>query len=97
MTVTKASHLQAAYEPDTLPSITASADAPASWKGDLLVVGVYEDALKVEDEKVSVANDGLSDLDATFSGIVAEMLEGGDFKAKKVCMPHTGIAILDGI
>lgn len=79
--------VQAAYEPDSLPSISASSDDASAWKGDLLAVGVYEDALTVEEEAVSIADDGLAKLDSTFSGLVTELLEGGDFKAKKVRAP----------
>jgi hypothetical protein len=37
--------LQAAYEPESLPSIEASATAPDAWTGDLLSLGIFEDAI----------------------------------------------------
>jgi hypothetical protein len=37
--------LQAAYEPESLPSIEASDTAPDAWRGDLLSLGIFEDAI----------------------------------------------------
>jgi hypothetical protein len=76
--------VQAAYEPAALPTFTPSSEAPSSWKGDLLAVGIFEESLAVEGESVSMADAALTAVDASLSGILAEMLTAGDFKAKKV-------------
>lgn len=37
------------------------------------------------DEKTTIIDDALKALDSKFNGVVSEMVDGGDFKAKKVC------------
>ena len=37
--------VQVALYPESTVSVTAAGDAPASWSGDLLVVGIFEDDL----------------------------------------------------
>lgn len=76
--------MQASYEPPPLPSFSASSDAPASWKGGLLALGLWEGDLAVEGESVTVSNSKVSDLDGALGGVLAEVLEGGEFRAKKV-------------
>lgn len=76
--------VQAAYEPTGLPTFTSSSDAPGAWKGDLLAVGVFEESLEVEGESVTITDAELAAVDGSLSGILAELLTAGDFKAKKV-------------
>ena len=80
--------LQASYEPPKFPEFSSASDKPSAWKGDLLALLVHKEDLSVadnEDKTVSVAEGSqLADLDKQLDGIVAEMLEAGDFKGEKV-------------
>lgn len=83
MALTKESVESAAFEPDALPTVSVAEGAAASWKGDVLAVGIFEDALAVEDDTVTITDSALSSLDKELAGIVTEVLEAGDFKGKK--------------
>lgn len=66
-----------------LPQITfeASARSPTSYAGDLLLFGVFEDALDVtEGPKFSLA--ALQDVDKKVEGLLLELAAEGDFKGK---------------
>ena len=76
--------MQAAFEPEHVPAFELSASASAAeWKGDLLAVVVGEDGFEVTGDKVGIRSEELRALDASFGGLITEILEAGDFKGKK--------------
>lgn len=40
--------VQAAYEPESLPSLSTSSVGAADWSGDLLALAIFEDALETK-------------------------------------------------
>lgn len=85
--------MQASYEPPPFPTFSKSTDAPGGWKGDLLALGLWEDDVtgggegeKSEKSEASVTQlscEAAKKLDGELGGIIAELLEAGDFKGKK--------------
>ena len=83
-------HAQASYEPSAVPTFKAGDASPAKWDGGsggkkhLLALGIWEGDIEVEGESVTIVNSTLRELDEAMEGLVAVMLQGGDFKGKKV-------------
>lgn len=61
-------------------AVSISATEPAAWEGDLLIVGLFEEALEKKDDKFISAD--LVALDAKLGGILSEMVTDADFKGK---------------
>lgn len=76
------------FEPESLPTVSVSADSAANWKGDLLAVAVTQEDLHTTGDKdapektVTIKSDPLKQLDSALQGALGELLSGGDFEAK---------------
>lgn len=70
------------------PTRSLQSAAPASWSGDLLVLGVFEDAFAaVGDEKegkAAIASEELKALDGALGGALADIVALFDFKGEAV-------------
>ena len=58
-----------------MPRAAAPA-AAADWSGDLLMVGVFEEALEKKEGEAAFASAELTELDARLGGALAEMVAG---------------------
>lgn len=76
-------HFQVALEPETIASVTLGTASAAQWSGDLLVIGVFEDAFSTADDKTTISNADLQALDAELGGALADIVSVFDFKGKK--------------
>lgn len=73
---------EAPFEPSALPSVSSAAGDLLTWKGDLLVLGVFEEALSVTDDITSIADPQLKALDDALGGVVTDIIGMIEFKAK---------------
>ncbi|EIE19999.1 hypothetical protein COCSUDRAFT_54513 [Coccomyxa subellipsoidea C-169] len=70
--------------PESTPQISASSGDPAAWKGDLLAVGIFEDALSDKSGDGGVFQDAeLAALDGSLDGILTELIEKAEFQGKQ--------------
>lgn len=75
--------MQVTFEPDRLASITTGTASPSAWSGDLLVIGVFENAFDSKENKISISNSELQALDADFGGALTECVELHEFQGKQ--------------
>ncbi|MEW5303430.1 MAG: hypothetical protein WDW36_006123 [Sanguina aurantia] len=75
--------LTALFEPAQFPSVQTSSDSIQSWQGDLLVLGVHEDAFSSSGDVTSLACPKLLSLDGDMTGALGEIVSFGGFAGKK--------------
>jgi leucyl aminopeptidase len=63
-------------------AVTLGAGAPAQWAGDLLAIGVFEEAFATADGKPSIASPELAALDAELGGALSDIVSLFDFSGK---------------
>lgn len=75
---------QVEFEPEKLPSVSVSSEAPASWEGDLLAIGLFqEDVASAEVDEASKAETERSGrVIGGYGGAVGDALALGRFEAK---------------
>ncbi|KAK9812763.1 hypothetical protein WJX72_003306 [[Myrmecia] bisecta] len=73
---------QVAFYPEKYPSVVPAGGDAASWQGDLLAIGVFEDALATTDNKTSIKSEELRQLDQQYGGLISELIEHAEFKGK---------------
>ncbi|MEW5309912.1 MAG: hypothetical protein WDW38_001755 [Sanguina aurantia] len=74
---------KALFEPAQFPSVQTSSDSIQSWQGDLLVLGVHEDAFSSSGDVTSLACPKLLSLDGDMTGALGEIVSFGGFAGKK--------------
>ncbi|CAG9467562.1 unnamed protein product [Pedinophyceae sp. YPF-701] len=72
----KIASLPAPFLPEKFPAVTVEAPYDGSWKGDLLCLGVYDDAI----DGTTIKDEALSKLDQTFGGALSEIIADFEFK-----------------
>jgi leucyl aminopeptidase len=71
-----------AIQPEKIISVALSSASASAWNGDLLVIGVFEDAFSTTDDKSSISSAELQALDSELGGALSDIVSVFDFKGK---------------
>ncbi|KAH7617985.1 putative Leucine aminopeptidase 1 [Nannochloris sp. 'desiccata'] len=74
--------MDVAIQPEKIVSVALGSASASSWAGDLLVIGVFEDAFSTTDDKSSISSAELQALDAELGGALSDIVSVFDFKGK---------------
>lgn len=74
---------QVPFQPEKLASVGLSSAAPDQWSGDLLAIGVFEDAFHRKDDKPEIVNSELKSLDDQLGGAVSDIVSLFEFQGKQ--------------
>jgi leucyl aminopeptidase len=74
--------LQVAIQPESIVSVAVGTASASAWTGDLLVIGVFEDAFTTTDDKSTISSAELQALDSELGGALSDIVSVFDFKGK---------------
>lgn len=71
-----------AIQPEKIVTVAPGSASASSWTGDILVIGVFEDAFSTTDDKSSISSAELQALDSELGGALSDIVSVFDFKGK---------------
>ncbi len=71
-----------AIQPEKIISVALGTASASAWAGDLLVIGVFEDAFTTTDDKATISSADLQALDSDLGGALSDIVSVFDFKGK---------------